>query len=66
MCFVSVSKGKRGKQGQGDTYRHVVKDYIHTADISQAQLDQIAQILKVPPATRANWKPGKFHIVHEP
>ncbi|HUA78431.1 MAG TPA: hypothetical protein VMA86_12240 [Acetobacteraceae bacterium] len=64
MCFVSVSKGE--KSGQGDTYKHVVKDYIHTAHLTKDKLDELAKLLNVPKATSDKWKAGKFHIVHEP
>ncbi len=59
MCFVSVSKNP-------DMYRHVKGQFVHTIDVKQEHLDEIAKKLGVGSETAKQWKPGKLHIVNIP
>jgi len=58
MCFVAV-------EGKDETYHHVHSEFVFTANVTAAQLQEIAGILNIPKKQLAKWKPGKLVVAND-
>jgi hypothetical protein len=61
MCLMPL----RDKAKGAGTHRKVTDAHIHTAAVSKEQLDKIADVLKIPAASRKKFKAGTLHLVNE-
>ena len=62
MCLMPL----RDKKGKGTgTHRYISKAHIHTVEVNEKQLDELAATLKIPPGERKKMKAGTIHLINE-